>query len=384
MVQYSSVPVENIFRQNFANNRFYYRLVNGSFDVQKQPVVPYNKLVIITQFSLDNTSIRVNITYICSIFDYSDLEFAFETLSPTLAAMQMEPLRQTLAAHLYNPNNTDPIEYSNKGLCPENVSLCYPDYIHHNVTYGRPEKVLSRYARSADLPEQAEITSDINGSDLIINDRYIITAAHIFNPLIEKEDVLVPYKHIEFTSLSYASDQLFNTDNTNIFEAKIIIRGINGIGLQPHEICLNYDDDVATLSICRYEQIKDVLMSENKKAFCPTRLLDRAELEPNSSLFLLAYCSTIRTKNDVEFYEECPGYSLYTREHLNSSMHPNHRTVSIGKCIANDDIHIVHDCPSLCGASDGCIFDADGRLVGVHTGVCDGDVHYNVNGERRL
>ncbi|CAF1098486.1 unnamed protein product [Rotaria sp. Silwood1] len=232
--------------------------------------------------------------------------------------------------------------------------------------------------------DQAEITSDINGSDLIINDRYIITAAHIFNPLIEKEDVLVPYKHIEFTSLSYASDQLFNTDNTNIFEAKIIIRGINGIGLQPHEICLNYDDDVATLSICRYEQIKDVLMSENKKAFCPTRLLDRAELEPNSSLFLLAYCSTIRTKNDVEFYEECPGYSLYTREHLNSSMHPNHRTVSIGKCIANDDIHIVHDCPSLCGASDGCIFDADGRLVGVHTGVCDGDVHYNVNGERRL
>ncbi|CAF4207586.1 unnamed protein product, partial [Rotaria sordida] len=115
--------------------------------------MPYNKLVIITQFSLDNTSIRVNITYICSIFDYSDLEFAFETLSPTLAAMQMEPLRQTLAARLYNPNNTDPIEYSNKDLCPENVSLCYPEYIHHNVTYGRPEKVLSRYARPADLPE---------------------------------------------------------------------------------------------------------------------------------------------------------------------------------------------------------------------------------------
>ncbi|CAF1528798.1 unnamed protein product [Rotaria sp. Silwood1] len=231
---------------------------------------------------------------------------------------------------------------------------------------------------------QAEITSDINGSDLIINDRYIITAAHIFNPLIEKEDVLVPYKYIEFTSLSYASDQLFNTDNTNIFEAEIIIRGINGIGLQPHEICSNYDDDVAILSICRYEQIKDVLMSKNKKDFCPIPLSDRAELEPNSSLFLLAYCSTIRTKNDVEFYQERPGYSLYTREHLNSAMHLNHRTVSIGKCIANDDIHIVHDCPSLCGASGGCIFDANGRFVGVHTGVCDGDVHYNVNGKRRL
>ncbi|CAF5128053.1 unnamed protein product, partial [Rotaria sp. Silwood1] len=25
-------------------------------------------------------------------------------------------------------------------------------------------------------------------------------------------------------------------------------------------------------------------------------------------------------------------------------------------------------------------FDANGRFVGVHTGVCDGDVHYNVNG----
>ncbi|CAF3925717.1 unnamed protein product [Rotaria sp. Silwood1] len=231
--------------------------------------------------------------------------------------------------------------------------------------------------------QQAEITSYVSGSGLIINDRYIITAAHLFNPLIEEEDVLVPYKRIEFTSLSYASDQLFNTNNTNVFEAEIIIRGINGIGLQPHEICSN-DDDVAILSICRYEQIKDVLMSENKKDFCPTRLSDKVELEPNSSLFLLAYCSTIRTKNDVEFYEECPGYSLYTREHLNSAMHPNHRTVSIGKCIANDDIHIVYDCPSLRGASGGCIFDANGRLVGVHTGVCDGDVHYDVNGERRL
>lgn len=231
--------------------------------------------------------------------------------------------------------------------------------------------------------QQAEITSYITGSGLIINDRYIITAAHIFNPLIEEENVLVPYKRIEFTSLSYASDQLFNTNNTNVFEAEMIIRGINGIGLQPNEICSD-DDDVAILGICRFEQIKDILISENKTDFYPPRLLDKSELEPNSSLFLLAYCSTMRTKKDVEFYEECPGYSLYTREHLNSAMHPNHRTVSIGKCIANDDIHIVHDCSSLRGASGGCIFDAKGQLVGVHTGVRDGDVHYNIIGEKRL
>ncbi len=86
----------------------------------------------------------------------------------------------------------------------------------------------------------------------------------------------------------------------------------------------------------------------------------------------------------MEFYEECPGYSLCTREHLNSTMHPNQRTVSIEKCIANDDQHIVHDFPSLRGASDGCIVDEKGRLLGVHTGVRDGDVHYNIMGEMRL
>lgn len=98
----------------------------------------------------------------------------------------------------------------------------------------------------------------------------------------------------------------------------------------------------------------------------------------------MSYCSTIRTNKDVEFYEECPGYSLYTREHLNSAMHPDHRTVSIGICITNNDIHIVHDCPTLRGASGGCIFDTKGQLVGVHTGVRDEDIYYNVNGEKRL
>jgi len=86
----------------------------------------------------------------------------------------------------------------------------------------------------------------------------------------------------------------------------------------------------------------------------------------------------------VEFYEECPGYSLYTRVNLHSAMHPNHRTVSIGKCITIDDIHIVHDCPSLRGATGGCIFDAKGQLVGVHIGVRDEDIHYNIHGEKRL
>ncbi len=64
----------------------------------------------------------------------------------------------------------------------------------------------------------------------------------------------MPYKRIELTSLSYASDQLFNTNNTNVFEAEMIIRDINGIGLQSHEICSN-DDDVAILNICRFEEI---------------------------------------------------------------------------------------------------------------------------------
>lgn len=231
--------------------------------------------------------------------------------------------------------------------------------------------------------QQAEIISYISGSGFIINNQYIITAAHLFNPLLEEEDVIIPYKRIQFTSLSYASDQLFHTDNPNVFEAEIIIRGINGIGLQPNEFCSN-DDDIAILRICKFEQAKRVLMSENKENFFLSRLLNKTELEPNSQLFLLAYCSTVRTTKDVEFYEECSSYSLYTREHLNSAMHPDHRTVSIGKFITHNDINIVHDCPSLRGACGGCIFNAKGQLVGVHTGVRNEDVHYNINGEKRL
>ena len=76
--------------------------------------------------------------------------------------------------------------------------------------------------------KQKEIKSYISGSGLIINDRYIITAAHLFNPLVEEEDVLVPCKRIQFTALSYAEDELFETNDPNVFEAELIIRRING------------------------------------------------------------------------------------------------------------------------------------------------------------
>ena len=65
-------------------------------------------------------------------------------------------------------------------------------------------------------------------------------------------------------------------------------------------------------------------------------------------------------------------------------MHPNHRTVAAGKCLARDAKHIAHDCSSLRGASGGVVVDGKGQVVGIHTGVRDVDVHYNINGERRL
>lgn len=92
-------------------------------------------------------------------------------------------------------------------------------------------------------------------------------------------------------------------------------------------------------------------MSKTDKICSSPSLLEKNDIEVNEPLYLLAYCSTVRTKTDVEFYEECPVYRLYTREHLNNVMHPNHRTVSAGKCLARDAKHIVHDCPSLRGAS---------------------------------
>jgi hypothetical protein len=126
------------------------RLVNGSFAGEKPPFQPHDELDVTTRFSLNDTSVKVNIDYTCSVSDYCDLEFLRETLSPTLAAMQVEPVRQELARRLYNPDYTDPIECSNEGLCPEDISLCYTEYIHYNVTYSGPEEVLSRCARPTD------------------------------------------------------------------------------------------------------------------------------------------------------------------------------------------------------------------------------------------
>ena len=125
-------------------------------------------------------------------------------------------------------------------------------------------------------------------------------------------------------------------------------------------------------------------MFKNDKICSSPSLLEKNDIEVNEPLYLLAYCSMVWTKADVEFYEKCPLYRLYTREHINNAMHPNHRTVAAGKCLARDAKHIAHDCPSLRGASGGVVVDGKGQVVGIHTGVRDVDVHYNINGERRL
>ncbi|CAF4980624.1 unnamed protein product, partial [Rotaria sp. Silwood1] len=87
--------------------------------------------------------------------------------------------------------------------------------------------------------QQAEITSYITRSGLIIDDRCIITAAHRFNLLIEEEDVLVPWKR-----------------NNHL--------GMDSIGLQPNDIYWDDDRDVTVLKICRFEPIKDMSMLANK------------------------------------------------------------------------------------------------------------------------
>jgi hypothetical protein len=125
-------------------------LVNGWFTSKNQSFMPENRLEIETQFSLNDTSIKVNITYTCSMSDYCDLEFVRETLSPALAAVQIEPIRETLAAHLYNSSNTDPIKCSSNSSCPENISLCYATYILQNGISGSREYVESDCATEFD------------------------------------------------------------------------------------------------------------------------------------------------------------------------------------------------------------------------------------------
>ncbi|CAF0983209.1 unnamed protein product [Didymodactylos carnosus] len=51
--------------------------------------------------------------------------------------------------------------------------------------------------------QQDDITSYVSGSGLIVNGRYIITAAHVFNPLTEEDNVLVPY--IKLGDVSFQS-----------------------------------------------------------------------------------------------------------------------------------------------------------------------------------
>lgn len=68
-----------------------------------------------------------------------------------MPAVQIESIRKTLAARLYNSNNTDPVECSNNSLCPENTSFCEATY---SRDYGgrnyEKEKVESRCAKPID------------------------------------------------------------------------------------------------------------------------------------------------------------------------------------------------------------------------------------------
>ncbi|CAF4343673.1 unnamed protein product, partial [Rotaria sordida] len=85
-------------------------LVNGSFNTDRRWIVTENRLFIRSTFSLNDTSVKVNIQYNCSVSDYCNLEFVRETLSSNWSAIQVQPIREKLVSRLYNPNNTDPIE----------------------------------------------------------------------------------------------------------------------------------------------------------------------------------------------------------------------------------------------------------------------------------
>ncbi|CAF0966172.1 unnamed protein product [Rotaria sordida] len=86
-------------------------LVNGTFDAEPRSMLNENKLFLGTLFSLDDSSVKLYIRYNCSVSDYCDVEFVRETLSSTLAVMQVEPIRQKLVDRLYNPNNAELIQY---------------------------------------------------------------------------------------------------------------------------------------------------------------------------------------------------------------------------------------------------------------------------------
>jgi hypothetical protein len=86
------------------------------------------QVIVKTIFSLNNTSLSIDMRYTCSTSDYCDIEFVRETLSPAFAAMQMEPLRQKLARRLFNSNNTGPIQCVTNDTCAQNTTVCSTSY----------------------------------------------------------------------------------------------------------------------------------------------------------------------------------------------------------------------------------------------------------------
>ncbi len=87
-------------------------------------------LLIGTTFSLNETSVKLDIKYNCLVSDYCDIEFDRETLTPALAEMNVESIRQHLVVRLYNPSNTEPIQCRNNESCFQNTSLCFISYVY--------------------------------------------------------------------------------------------------------------------------------------------------------------------------------------------------------------------------------------------------------------
>ncbi|CAF0744445.1 unnamed protein product [Didymodactylos carnosus] len=242
---------------------------------------------------------------------------------------------------------------------------------------------LSKYIVKICVEYEHDFTTiRLGGSGLIIDGQYIISAAHVFNPLRDNERQ-IPYQKIKFASLTLASDHLFVSSNEHVFEAEMVFRGVSDNGLQPENVC-SVDEDFAILRICDYDDVKNKLFLTNQSNYCPPRVLNKEELKLNSQLFLLSYCGVVRKIEDVEYYEYCSQYPAYTRENLNCAMYPDHKSVSVGKCLESGNDFFSHDCPSLRGSTGGAIFDINGRFVGLHTGVKPDDIHYNIQGKKRL
>ncbi|CAF1329329.1 unnamed protein product, partial [Didymodactylos carnosus] len=229
--------------------------------------------------------------------------------------------------------------------------------------------------------EHGAVRSLITGSGMIIGE-CVITVAHLFNPIeLDEQNEIVPYSRIMFTTTTLASVSWFMSDHDeDIFEAEMIVRGSNG--LKPLDIC-SRDDDFAILRICHIENVSQQLFSEIYQNY-PRRITGKEQIQIDSPLFLLSYCSLLNKNEDINFYEGCSHSTKYTRENLITAMHPEHLSVSLGKCLTIDDNFIRHDCPSLKGASGGVLVNKMGRLVCIHTGVTPSDIYYNKQGEKRL